>query len=123
MTNAIRYSVVDGEIVAIDARSGDVRWQGRPDDGLAISVLPVPSSTDAVVLLDYTSRRGAFQNVVRIGPDGTVRWRAQLPTSGPTDAYVEMDFDDVSLSALSWTGYRVAVDLSTGQITGQRFVK
>jgi outer membrane protein assembly factor BamB len=123
VSEAVIYTVTETEVVAIDGRSGAVCWHGRPDDGPAVNVLPVPQSRDAVALLDYMSKQGAYQNIVRIGPDGTIRWRAQLPTSDPTDAYVDMDIDGMKLCAVSWSGHKVTLDLETGQITERRFVK
>lgn len=116
------YSVTNGAVLVVDARNGNPLWHGEIDEVPAVRALGIPNSEDAIVLLDYMAKRGAFANLVRIGPDGAVRWRAQLPTSDPSDAYVNFELNG-RLSANSWTGHRVVLDIATGEIKESDFVK
>ncbi len=118
----VTYSVIERAVLAVDSQSGQVLWHGQPDDAPVVSVMAVPDGEDAIVLLDYMAKRGAFSNLVRIGPDGAVRWRAQLPTSELSEAYVEADLD-IRLTAASWSGHRVVLDLATGRILRSDFAK
>lgn len=121
----VSYSAVDREVVVTDASTGNVCWHGAPEDAPVVDLVSIPGTSDAVVLLDYMSRQGSFENVVRIGPDGVTQWRAELPTGEPTEAYVELafDYDQSRLVARSWTGHRVVLDLGSGEIVERDFVK
>ena len=123
--SSVSYSSVDHEVVVTDTSTGHVCWHGAPDSAPVVGLLPIPGTSDAVVLLDYMARRGSFENLVRIGPDGGIQWRAELPTDEPTEAYVEFEFDDdrVRVVARSWTGHRVALELTSGEIVERDFVK
>lgn len=125
VSQAPTFSTIDREVVVTDSATGDVLWHGRPYEADVASLLAIPATADALVLLDYMSKRGAFANLIRIGPDGEIRWRAQLPSADSTDAYVEFDYDDDGdfVVAQSWTGHSVVIDPSSGKIIERKFVK
>jgi hypothetical protein len=91
----------------------------------------VPASEDAIALLKRPSTPGDFSNIVRIGPDGAIRWIAELPnypgkgTSASTqDSYVALDtVTKTAIQANSWSGMQVWLDTSTGKIASAMFVK
>ena len=64
-----------------------------------------------------------FQNLVCVDPDGTMIWIAALPSASSTDAYVSFDLGTDEVHASSWSGYRVRIDLRSGEIRGKTFTK
>lgn len=123
-TDPVRFSLIDREIVSADSITGDVYWHGRPFDAPVESVMPLAGTQDAVVLLDYMTVHGAYSNLIRVAHDGTVRWRAELPTSISPESYVNATVtDEGQLLAWSWSGNRVVIDTESGRITSVEFVK
>ncbi len=67
--------------------------------------------------------RQPFQNLLCVGGDGRVAWTAPLPTASNTDAYVSFHLDKDVVDANSWSGYRVWIDSSSGEIRNKAFAK
>ena len=71
----------------------------------------VPASEDAIALLKRPSTPGDFSNIVRIGPDGAIRWIAELPnypgkgmSASTQDSYVALDtVTKTAIQANSWS--------------------
>jgi hypothetical protein len=121
----VGYRVEDDDLLVFDGH--DVRWRGRPDGYPVTEVVKVPDSPDAVVLLRYSEKSArAFANLLRVGPDGAIRWRS-LPPDGEDegeDAWVSFRFDKrEGLVANSWSGYFCVIDVETGAIRSSEFVK
>jgi|GEM_PF-3364873 len=80
-----------------------------------------------VVLLDPDSGLelpGQFQNLRAYDAGGLEIWRAELPTSTSSDCFVALTGGDAhSVSARSFSGYRVTIDPATGHATESEFVK
>lgn len=121
----VSYMLVDREVVVSESATGKVLWHGLPDGIPGVEVVAIPGTSDAVVRLDHMAKGGAFRNLVRISSSGRVLWRAELPTLEPADAYVAVDYDSEysRLTAVSWTGYWVVVNVDSGGIVEQEFVK
>ena len=117
------YSMHEGDLLATDAETADVRWQGRPEGHPVSSIAPIPGSDDCLVLLDRDAepRPKHFQNVLRVGPDGSTRWRAELPEA--PDVYTSIDWDHEGPRAYSWSGFSVQLDPETGEIRSRTFTK
>jgi len=64
---------------------------------------------------------GGFQNLVRVRPDGSIAWRAELPESD--DKYVHAKLVEGRVFAYSYGGYDVEIDLETGRILRRVFSK
>jgi hypothetical protein len=119
-----RYAALGEDLVVQDAAGTRTVWRGRPDGHPVRSVLPVADASGCIVLLDYSrGPPGAFPNLIRCRPDGSVEWRAALPTTAGSDAYVRVSWDEGRLLANSWSGYQVVVDPDTGRITSSTFTK
>ncbi len=125
MTSDPHYSVLNREIIVTDSETGVVCWAGAPLGWPADSVLPIPGTARAVVLLSYeTAPPGPCNNLVCIEPSGRIAWRAELPTRESTDAYVSCDFvEEGTVSARSWSCYHVNIDANTGKIVRKDFTK
>ena len=107
---------------------GDVRYRGRPDGYPVEKAVTVPESPDAIVLLRYWSDGAPkhFANVVRVAPDGSIRWRRMPPTHDEVaeDAWAYMRWDKQrGLTANSWSCFYCRIDAATGEITSAEFTK
>jgi hypothetical protein len=66
---------------------------------------------------------GYVSAVIRRTPDGTVAWRA-LPPNGNDDAWVAVSLpSDDTVTANSWSGWRVKLDVRTGTEIIRQFTK
>ena|SRR5437763_898671 len=92
------------------------------------SILPVPDSTDRIVLVDPASgpKDRPFKNLARRTATGKVVWRAALPiagASGQSDRFVRVEWQGPALAANLWSGHRVLLDPETGEILTTTFTK
>jgi hypothetical protein len=123
---AVEYKVENNELVVFDGRR--MSYRGRPDGYPVEKVVSVPDTRDAIALLSY-STEGApahFPNLLRVGPDGAIRWRAIPPDDAPgvQDAWVAVRWAKRGgLSANSWSAYYCRIDSETGAITSATFTK
>jgi hypothetical protein len=90
--------------------------------------LPVPNSTDRIVLLDPANgpKDRPFKNLARRTVAGKVVWRAKLPVagaSGQSDRYVRVEWEGAALAANLWSGNRVLLDPETGEALTTTFTK
>lgn len=75
-------------------------------------LLDVPDSQEKIVMLKYTE---PFANVLRCRLDGSIVWRAELP-SGSDDVYTNIEWKDQKLHAFSRSCSSVLLDGNTGKI-------
>lgn len=117
------FSVHDGRLrVSRDDRAFE--WEGLVDELRVLDLIALSSGTSAVVLLDPPAGHAAVRNLVCVGPDTHASWRAELPTTGETDAYVSIELtQDGLIAASTWSGYRVLISPKTGAVIGQEFTK
>jgi hypothetical protein len=108
---------------------GQVVWAGAPDGGMVLTVLPVPGSDDGIVLLDCDARPAnvepwhPFPNVLRLNPDGNVKWRCSLlPQETAWKCYQSVAWDGDRLIA-SAPSYEVTLDPLSGSILESTFTK
>jgi hypothetical protein len=118
----VTYELAGSDLV-IRHEDGAVRWRGRPDGYPVKAVSPLERNEGAVVLLDYMSGPKNFANLLRVGIDGTVAWRASPPDRSGNDAFVEFSWEGSELVANSWSCYQVRIDPLTGTVTSQVFTK
>lgn len=76
------------------------------------TILSIPDSDDSIVMIQYT---GSFQNVLRCNPDGSILWRAELPTDSD-DVYTNIEWKNQQLTAFSRSLISVVLDVETGKI-------
>jgi hypothetical protein len=96
-------------------------WRGRPFGRRVKTGLPVEGSSDVIALLE-AGTGGTFRNLVRVGPDGTVRWAADLPRRDH-DYYGYVGWSGHELVATSFSSHTVALDPDTGAILRAEFTK
>ncbi len=84
----------------------------------------IPGSTDEVELASYKPSAVAanHENLRRLKSTGEVVWVAEMPER-TGDAYVDARLEGGSLTAWSWSCYRVVIELATGKITERVFTK
>jgi len=82
-----------------------------------VIALAVPDSDDIIAMYKYDK---AFKNVVRSKPDGSIQWRAELPTSDADDVYTNIARVDGLLTAYSRSCISVVLDDETGQIVSPK---
>lgn len=54
--------------------------------------------------------------------DGSLRWQA-LPPEGQPDAWVAVRLQDHTVTANSWSGWLVCIDIDTGVVIERHFTK
>jgi outer membrane protein assembly factor BamB len=117
------YWIEGSEVWVADPTTGEITWHGRPDGHAPLTVLPVPGADDSVVLLDWMSGPPqAFQNVVRLRPDGTIVWRAELPPRNPRP-YAAVGWKGGRLWGTTWGSYLCDLDQETGRLRAATFTK
>jgi hypothetical protein len=95
---------------------------------LNLALFAATESYICLVTYDLVKNGGAgskFHNLIRCDTLGNALWVAELPDVAGVDAYVSFDLKSYMplLSASTWSGYLVEIDLDTGQITKQTFTK
>jgi len=113
-----------GELVILESHTDKERWRGKPQ-GIPVSkAILLPYANDLIVLLEYAYHpRRPFRNLIRMRPDGSIIWHAELPQATANDAYVDIELTGGSLLAWSWSGYRVVIDPVSGKIIQKTFIK
>ncbi len=116
-------SVRDGRLRV----SGDdplFEWEGLVDGLTVLDLIVLRPGDSAVVLLDPPAGQRPVRNLVGLASDATIRWRAELPAAGGSDAFVSIEVgQDGLIGASTWSGYRVLVSPDTGAILHQEFTK
>ena len=83
----------------------------------------LPNGAGRLVVFDWETGSGSDENLVCLGLDGRVRWKAKLPTSDPSDCFVAVRLDGDLVRANSWSCYAVWLDPSTGRTLRTQFTK
>jgi hypothetical protein len=115
---------VAGDDLVIEDAEGKVRWQGKPEQRPVEWAIAIRSSDDGLALYHYyrpDHPYGPFENLVRVRPDGSIVWRAELPTSD--DKYVYANLREGRLFSYSYRGYDVEINVDNGRIISKRFSK
>lgn len=117
------FSVHDGRL-RVTRDDPSFEWEGLLDGLTVLDLIAQPSGASAVVLLDPPAGHVAVRNLVGVASDASVSWRAELPTSGESDAFVSIEVgQDGLISASTWSGFRVLVSPDTGAVLRQEFTK
>ena len=118
------YVTSSGELVILESHPCTEIWRGMPEGVPVSKAISAPNTNDIIVLLEYSHNpKHSFNNLIRIGPDGSIIWYAELPKTAANDAYVEMELRENSLLAWSWSGYKAVIDLNSGNIVQKAFTK
>jgi hypothetical protein len=111
------FTARDGQVEV--RRDDRMAWVGRIHDVAALDAFSLPGSEDGIVVLDWMDEPEGVQawqpyrNLLRVGPDGTEIWRADLP--GGEKSFTKAGWEEGSLIACTWT-HRCVVDPGTGHL-------
>jgi hypothetical protein len=133
MSMRYNYSIIDGEIVIIDKHGQKIHWRGRPKGIEVMSIFPISSSEDCIVLLNWRKISSYKEkNLLRIRPDGHVAWEVSDPSPNvqlygvdrDQDFYVRiLEIDSSFVQANSYLGFVDYIDMENGQVRDSVFVK
>src|SRR5690349_17757048 len=117
-----RYSFENGQLVISEALTGHLVHR-ETFEAPVREVLPLPNADACLVLLDPDAANTpfTFENLFKVGPDGRIEWKAQLPQSH--NCFVSVTICGDYVKANTWSGHRVEIDLATGQTRKVTFVK
>jgi hypothetical protein len=116
-----RYSVEEGQLI-VREQSTDRVVRRQTFEVPVLQVLTLPGGDGYLVLLDFSAtKKPTFENLFKVGTDGAIVWKAELPRS--PDAFVSMRHCGKHVEAQTWNGYRVEIDLESGRATNTWFVK
>lgn len=117
------FSPHDGRL-RVSRDDPSFEWEGLLDGLPVRDLIALPSGTSAIVLLDPPAGYRSVSNLVCVGSDAEVLWRAELPTSGESDIYVSIEmYEDGLVGAATWNCYQVLIAPDTGALIRQRFTK
>lgn len=85
-------------------------------------VIPVPASSDQLVLTDYMDATPERGNLARVREDGTEVWRVAPPIRSK-DSWTVARIEDGVCRASTWSCWDVTLDLETGHELGRVFTK
>ena len=85
-------------------------------------ILPVPGTSDHLLLTDYMEAVPGRGNLARVRDDGSEVWRA-APDLYSQDTWTMVRVEDGVCRASSWSCWDVTLDLETGQELGRVFTK
>lgn len=66
---------------------------------------------------------GQFKNLIGVDEQGTILWKADLPTTITGDTYHSLEIRDDKIYAYSWCSYECCIDPVTGKILNKTFTK
>ena len=115
---------VDGNDLVIEDADHILVWRGQPENRPVEWATAIRIADDGLALYHYyrpDHPYGPFQNLVRVRPNGSIAWRAELPETD--DKYVSAKLVEGTISAYSYDGYYVKIDLDTGRIVTKVFSK
>lgn len=91
--------------------------------GQVMDRVDLPDNAGSIVLYDWMAedvRDG--RNLMRVDPDGNILWKASPPT-GKQDCFTRLQWDGHTLTANTWSCYRVKVDPQSGNVIVLEFTK
>lgn len=119
---SVSFSSSAHGIIVSRRPDGSYSWSGHYSGMVIKSVVPIDCGKRCVLLLDPdANQRSAFENLLCIDEQGSVIWKAKLPTG--TDAFVGIDSRNEGIWANTWSGYRVLIDEHSGKELTRTFVK
>jgi hypothetical protein len=114
------YEIDKDDLVILSSPQHEVIWKGSFDCGRVVKLVALPGSDGCVVVV-WNSSEDRWQNLIRVGPDGRVIWRAPRPPG--VGGYSWVGLESGKLYAQSLYGYRLRLDIDTGAISEQEFTK
>jgi hypothetical protein len=78
----------------------------------------------SIVLYDWMAEEVKDgRNLMRVDSEGKIIWKATPPTTGAEDCFTRMRWEGETLTANTWSGYRVSVNPRNGHVTVLEFTK
>lgn len=117
---------MDGHVEISDG--DDLLWWGDVDGLVAYKVLPLPDTDDGIVVMDWSHRPPGveewhpFPNLMRIRPDGSRVWTAELPDGLGEKAYTGMEWREGRLIGFLWAN-ATELDPESGAARSSWFTK
>jgi len=125
-----KFSIDDGALLVLDSSDGHKAWQGKPLEIAVESVLPIPSSDDCLVLLNWReAQKKSTRNLLRFSPDGIIKWKVNTPTKTLkgldriNDVYTSIKVENKAIEANSFWSFLDYIDIDTGEILDTIFLK
>ena len=92
--------------------------------GQIIDRVDLADEGGSIVLYDWMAEEVSDgRNLIRVGPKGNILWKASPPTTGMQDCFTHMQWDGQTLTANTWSCYRVGIDPQSGDVTVLEFTK
>jgi hypothetical protein len=116
------YNIDYGQLVIRRDPEGTVVWRSNFEFPVS-KIVPLDQAEGCLVMFDYAAKGSpfTFENLLRIAPDGTIQWTAQLPQSH--DSFTAVSIRDGRIVAQSWSCFLVEIDRTTGRIVEKTFCK
>jgi hypothetical protein len=124
---ACRLAAFDAKWWEAVIADNDRAWQSVMMQAAVIEIIELPEALGTVTLYDWMAdevRDGC--NLSRTQADGKEVWRAEPPfygQAGQQDCFTHVAWDGTNLSGQTWSGFRVIVDLDSGQVKTVTFTK
>lgn len=110
------------------ADDSHVTWHGWPDGKPVQSVIAIPGTDDALVILEHEAgpradhgRVRGWPNLVRVRADGDVLWRAAATDA--QDSWVHVYWSSAGLIGNTWSGFVIRLDPDTGRELSRELVE
>jgi len=116
---SVSYNIDQNQVVGRDASSGTILWSVR-FEGPVLQIVALEDD-ECLALVSAVATKPTYENLFKIGADGTIRWIVQLLSTHDPVADL-IDLGD-RVEARTWGGWRVEIDLNTGHLRNPRFVK
>ena len=86
--------------------------------------IDLPDNAGSITLYDWMAKEVEDgRNLIRVDPDGRVLWQAEPPLPGKRDCFTSMQWDGKTLTAFTWSSYKVSIDMQDGTVTVLYFEK
>src|SRR5438552_8610468 len=116
------FSASDIDFNVIREPDGSLKWHGLYRGQKVKTALPIEQGEKCILLLDEADySKNLIYNLLCIDRAGSVIWTAPLPSC--PDSFVQIKLGGDSLHAQSWSGYRLVLDLQSGKVLSEVFIK
>ena len=89
-----------------------------------LSSLEIENGQRRLVLYDWSQELAhRLENLRCLDSKGRTVWIAQLPANTGADGFVAVRIEQGSISAATWSGHTLTLDVDTGRIIVSEFVK
>jgi hypothetical protein len=115
------FSIPNRELTIFRTEDGVISWNGSYQGMKVAAASPIDAAKCLILLDRMASKQEVFENLLCVGHDGDVVWKAELPDQ--PDSFVEFELKADGLRAWTWSCWMLKLDLQTGKIIEREFVK